>query len=315
MDRRHDGVARPVLVAAFGPDPDASPSFEDQLRDHRVAVDRRSVVGQVADEGVDELARAAFGDRPAARLAPADDLIRQEPGSGSVDRDCGLRCHPAHEGSNVLGFELVTDHVAGAHHRAATPDPAAWVLTQQLFGGRPVPDRPESTLADQGLHLVPLLEQRGVSCGVVLREASDLGDRLLRVEPHGESFAVGECNHLDGIGVDVRQPVLLDQAQLVEPDQRIHLDERVAGGTRVDPHAVHQHLFGGGATTGNGAGVDDGALVPRRRQIGGGDERVVAGARDDDVSGLGHVVPPMIMPSRSVPASRGRTAPTGTTGC
>ena len=293
MDRRDDRVPSPIILTALGPHTDAAAVFDDQLRDRGVAVDGGSMIGEEADQGVDETTRASGGDRPASRLPTGHDLISQQPGSGSVDRHCGLRRHEGHEGADVRILELVDDHVAGAHHHPAHPHVPPGMLGEQLLGAGPVPDRAESRGTDDRLHRVVLGEQPPIGLGVPLREPSDLFDRLVDVEPHRHRLAVGEGDDLHRIRIDIGEPVLLDQAQLVEPDERVHLDERVAGGAGVHPHAVDQHLLGGGTTARDRAGIDDGALVAGLGEVGGSDEAVVPGPGNDDVGGPGHPWPPM----------------------
>src|SRR5207247_9299317 len=78
-------------------------------------------------------------------------------------------------------------------------------------------------------------------------------------------------------------PVLALQPELVVAQHRIRLDEGVAGGARVEQVAGKRQLLGRRSAAGNRPRVEDDDLVAGLREIGAGDEAVVAAARDDDV--------------------------------
>ena len=93
----------------------------------------------------------------------------------------------------------------------------------------------------------------------------------------------------DRIGLDVGQPVLGDQAELVVAEHRVGLDQRVPGRAGVELEAGQQELLGRDAAAGRRARIEHQAAVSGPRQVGGGDQAVVARAGNDDVRYGGRV--------------------------
>ncbi len=137
--------------------------------------------------------------------------------------------------------------------------------------------------------LVELGEVAPVRVGVARREARDLLERPVEVEPVRERLAVREDDVGDRVGIDVREAVLRLEAELVVAQHRVRLDQRVPGRARVEAEARDRQLLGRGGAARDRPRVEDEHLVPRLGQIARGDQAVVPAARDDDVRGRAHV--------------------------
>ena len=98
-----------------------------------------------------------------------------------------------------------------------------------------------------------------------------------------ERLAVGEDDVRDGVGRHVLQSVVALQPQLVVAQQRVRLDERVAGRAGVEAKAGQRQLLRRGAPARLRPRLEDEHLVARLREVRGRDQAVVAAARDDDV--------------------------------
>ncbi len=283
VDRRDDGFARAVRVAVLGLDAGAAPALDDQPHDALPAQHGAAVLPDAVDQRLGEPARASARDRPAPPLAAEDDRIRERAGAGGVDRHERLVRLPEHERLHVAAFELVPDHVPGAHHPPPLPDVAAGVLAQPLLDTRAEAGRVERPRREDVLDLVVLGEHAPIGLAVGLRVARDLLDRAVEVHPRGELLPVRERDVGERVGHEVLEPVALLQTELVVQEQRVGLDQRVSGRARVDQVARPEQLLGRGAAAGDGARVEHEHLAARHGQIRRGDEAVVAGARDDDV--------------------------------
>ena len=119
-------------------------------------------------------------------------------------------------------------------------------------------------------------DQPPVGVGVAAREPLELLAAALEIEPHRQLAAVGEGNVRERVGLDVGEPVALAQPELVLAQQRVGLDQRMAGRARVDQIAGLEHLFRGRAAAGNRARVEHDHLVAGAGEIGRGDQAVVA---------------------------------------
>jgi hypothetical protein len=162
------------------------------------------------------------------------------------------------------------------------------VLGEALLERRPEAGRRERRRAEDALDLVVVGERPAICVGVGARERRDLLARALEVHPHREVAAVREGDVRERVGDEVLEAVVAQEAELVVEQQRVRLDERVAGRARVDLVAGQQQLLGGGAAAGDRPRVEHEALVAGLREIGGGDQAVVPSARDDHVGGPGH---------------------------
>ena len=98
-----------------------------------------------------------------------------------------------------------------------------------------------------------------------------------------ERLAVGKDDVRDGIGVDVLEPVLPLQAELVVAEHRIRLDQRVARRADVEREAGNEQLLCRRRAARDLAGIEDQAFVAGLREVRRRDQAVVAGAGDDDV--------------------------------
>jgi hypothetical protein len=103
---------------------------------------------------------------------------------------------------------------------------------------------------------------------------------------HDQQLAVLLREHDGGVGGEVVEAVLRDQAELVVADQRVVLDENVRAAARVVGEAGEGERLGAGVAAGGVVGLDDDDVEPGAGEVGGSDQRVVAGADDHDV-GLG----------------------------
>ena len=225
----------------------AAAVLEHELRHDPVAQDRRAVVLEEADERLRERARAAARDRPAAALAAEDDRVGERPRAGGVERHERLERLPAHERPDVAALELVPDHVPGADRVAPQPDPPTRMLEQHLLERRAEAGRRQASAAEDLLDLVVLGDHAPVGGRVGGREALDLLAGAVEVHPHRELLAVGEDDVRDRIRLEVLEPVVRDQPELVLQEQRVDADQRVAGGARVDPIAGAEQLLRRGA--------------------------------------------------------------------
>ena len=192
------------------------------------------MVREEGEQRARELARAAARQRPALRLSPRDDRVREQSRSRRVDGLRRLKGLPEHVALHVRVLVLPAHDVPGAHGDAPKP---LRLFAQQLVERRHVPDRIEPVTAERFADLGELLEPATVRSGVTWREARDLLTRALEVEPVRERLAVREDNVRDRVGIDVLEPVLALQAELVVAQQGVRLDERVAGGARIEPVA------------------------------------------------------------------------------
>ncbi len=85
------------------------------------------------------------------------------------------------------------------------------------------------------------------------------------------------------VGLEVGEPALGDQPQLVPGQQRVGLDQGVAGRARVEQVAGEQRLLGGDPAARHGTGIEHAAAVAGPGQVGRRDQAVVARSGDDDV--------------------------------
>ena len=104
----------------------------------------------------------------------------------------------------------------------------------------------------------------------------------------GERLAVREDNVRDRVGRHVREPVLALEPELVVAQERVGLDERMAGRAGVEAKARQRQLLGHGAAARKLARLEHDHLVARLREVRSGDEAVVPAAGHDDVEHLAH---------------------------
>ena len=123
----------------------------------------------------------------------------------------------------------------------------------------------------------------GEILGVLLRELRDLAMGHLLVGPHQQVAAVGEGGearrtarqHLEAVPLELQ----------IADDLRTEEAVDVAGGGDLE---AGPELFGDGAAAEQFAAFEDEHLAAGSREIGGGDQAVVAGADDDGVVCSGH---------------------------
>ena len=117
-----------------------------------------------------------------------------------------------------------------------------------------------------------------VDFGVVRRELGDLGQRFGAVLPHEEVAAVGKGGEEGGIlGVHVVAEAL--QLQIAHDAFLQQAGEVGGGGDAI----AGPDLFGDGAAAHQFAPLEHQHLAAGARQIGGGDQAVVAAADDDGI--------------------------------
>ncbi len=264
MDRREHRLARHEALAVLRLDARAAAALEHQPAHPPPAQHRGAVVLEEAHERVRERARAAARHAPAALLAAEHERVRQRSGARLVERLKRLPRHPEHERLDVTVLELVPHHVPRAHRVDAQPPAPARQLRQALLERGAEAHRGEAAGAVRALHGVVVREQPAVALGVARREARDLLAGAIEVEPHAHLLAVRERHVRHRIGLDVLEPVVRVQPELVVRQQRIHADQRVAGGAGVHAEAGQQRLLRGRASAGHRPRVEDHALASRR---------------------------------------------------
>ena len=289
MNGRQHRAARHEALAVVGLDAGAAAVLDHEPRHLPVAEDGRSPLLEEARERLGERPGPATRDRPAAPLPAEDDRVGVDSRARGVQRHQRLERLPDHERAHVALLELAPNHLPGRDRVAPQPDPPAWMLEQQLLERGPEPGRCDSCATEDPLDLVVLRDQAPVRGGVPPREVADLVAGAIEVEPHRQLLAVRKCDVADRIGLQVLEPVVGVEAQLVIHEQRVQADDRVPGRARVDPVAGPEQLLRRRAAARYGARVQDEALVAGARQVCRGDQAVVARSRDDDVGGLGHV--------------------------
>ena len=245
MDRREHGAPRHVALAVVGLDAGAAPVLEHEARHLPVAEHRRAVVLEEARERLGQRAGAAARDRPAAPLAAEDDRVRVDPRAGGVHGHERLERLPDHECLNVAVLELAPDHVPGAEIALRRSQMRPRGCSSSISSS----DGPKPGGVTRARPKIPLTssysrDQAPVRLGVAAREARDLVAGPVEVEPHRELLAVRERHVPDRIGLEVLEPVVGVEAELVVHQQRIHADDRVAGRAGVDPVAGPEQLLG-----------------------------------------------------------------------
>jgi len=227
-------------------------------------------------------ARATFRGRPAERLPPRGDRERQQPGAGLVHVRHGHERKPEEEGPHVLVRESLAH---GIERARVAPADRFRALGRRLErgdrgarGGRRRVPRPVLRVLDR----VPVREQLLVRARVVPREARELAHGRRPVAEHRDASAVGERHHDARVGKEVAQPVRAE-AQLVVPDDRTRLEDRVRARAEVVPEAGQRDLFGRRVATDRGRPLEDEHAQARAGEIRRAEERVVPGAGDDDV--------------------------------
>ena len=96
-----------------------------------------------------------------------------------------------------------------------------------------------------------------------------------------------------GVGINVFQPVLREQPQLVVPDERVRLDEMVSVGVHVQAKSGRDEFPGHAAAAEPVVPLEDEHFLTRLRQVGGRGQPVMAGAGHDDVVGSAHLEYPV----------------------
>ena len=178
--------------------------------------------------------------------------------------------------------ELVHDYVDCAQCTTTTPDAAVRQLVKELIEWRTPPDWCVVRLSKGDLRPLPVLEELEVVVGIALAEPSELRVSSLGVEVHRDLLAIGHGHPGDRVGIDVFESELRDETEGVVLDDRIRLNDRMAGRAGVHKKAG-QVLLGSHATTGDWPRVHDGDALASLREIGGRDKGVVTGSRNDDV--------------------------------
>ena len=316
VNRREHGAPGHVALAVVCLDAGAAPVLEHQAGHLPVAEHRRAVVLEEARERVRQRAGSSVRDRPAAPLPAEDDRVGVDPGARRVHRHERLERLPDQERLHMPVLELAPNHVPRRDCVAPQPDTPARVLEQHFLQRRAEPRRRHARASEDPLHLVVLGDEAPVGVGVPRREARDLLPCAFQVEPHRELLLVRERHMADGVGLEITQPVVRVEPELVVREHRTHADNRVPGRAGVDLVARAEQLLRGRAAAGYGACVEDQALVAGLREVRRSDEAVVASPCDHDVSGVRHVVsrrsalPARIAISMSGASPRARTVST-----
>ena len=288
MYRRQHRLPRPVLPAVSGLDPGTPVPVEQQAGDALAAQHGAAVTVQVPGQGLRQPTGSAGQDRPAALLTAEDKRIGEHPRTGHVDRLVGLERHPQHERPDMPAAELVPDDIPRGQRPPALPQPAPRMPGQPRVQRRTEADRGELRSAEDRLHLVVLIQQAKVRGGISGREPADLRRSAVPVQPHGELLAVRERDVSDRVGIDIAQPVIGDQPELVPGEQRVNPDQRMAGGAGIDAVARQQDLLRGGSASRHVPGIEHQAPVPGLRQVARGDQAVMPSPRHDNVRALIH---------------------------
>ena len=283
VDGREHRLAGQVHVAVLGLDAGAPPRVEHQAGDPAVAQHLSSPPLDHLDQRPDQFTGAALRDRPAAPLSSEHDRVGERAGAGGVDGLPGLERHPEHERLDVATLELMAHDLPGAHRGAPQPACGSRESGQHRLERRAQADRGEPVRREHVLDRVVLAEQPAVGGGIRAREPLELLARPLEIEPHGQRLAVREHHVGHRVGLQVTQPVLALQAELVAGQHRVGLDQGVPGGAGVEPIAGQQELLAGHAATRDTSRVEHPAAVARPGEVGGGDQAVVTSAGDDDV--------------------------------
>ena len=221
-------------------------------------------------------------------LPSVRERVGEPTGTGVLRRLQRHERHPQHERARVPVLELARDHVPGAFRNPTQPPVAVWKLGEAFLQRRPPADRRVAVSAERALRAVVVVHHSPKRLCVAARELRELLTRAVEVPPLRQRRPVRERDVRDGIRVEVLQPVVGQQPQLVVPQGRAGLDEVVRGRAGVVQEAGERQLLGGRVAAHDCARVEYAALEARTREIGSCDERVVTAARDDDVERFAH---------------------------
>ena len=271
-----DGLARAVRLAVVGLDAHAAAVLEHEPGHPPSGQDRAAVILDQPRERERQGRGTSARQRPAVLLAAVGQRVGERPGARPVGRLHGHERHPDHERLRVPVLELGANDVPGAHRDAAPPRAAESFVRARRAAVGVVP-----VGAERALGRVVVGDQPAVGVGVAARETRELLARPVEVAPLGQRLAVAEDHVHDGIRVEVLEPVVLREAELL--DRRARLDQVVGGRARVVVEAGERELLGRGVAADDRPRLEDEHLETRLGEIGGRDEAVVARPGDDDV--------------------------------
>ena len=180
--------------------------------------------------------------------------------------------------SAALWVKILTSATMSFAGEVADASGQPQVIDDVDGGGRELGRSGEQQAFDDARDALELIFVCGVDFGVVFGEFGDFGERLRAVLPHEEVAAVGEDGEEGGI-LGVHAIAELLELQFAD-DALLHQAGQVgAGGDTI----AGPDLFGDGAAAEELAAFEHEHLPSGARQVGGGDQAVVAAADDDHI--------------------------------
>ncbi len=213
-----------------------------------------------------------------------------------ADKDDGRKPVPGRRGSWMVAIAIqsTNDRTTGCSKVSCTTSQALRSRELQVRAGDPVARLREVRApppVGRCEPAAPGLDHRAERRCVAVGPTGELGARRVEVGVHDQHVATGLREDHRGIGGEVAQAVVGDQAELVVADQGVVLDQHVRAAARVVREARKGQLLGAGVPADGRPGLEHQDLEPGLGQVRRADQRVVAGADHHDLGALRQIGP------------------------
>ena len=235
-----------------------------------------------------ERPRPALGHAPAPALTAMDQRICKPSRHRPFRRDHGLERHPQHERAAMIVLEIVADDIPTRHRNAAQPFLAVGMFGEALVDRLAPTDRRVGDGVEDRLDRVVVGDHAPVRGGILPGELGELVARSVDVVVLRQIGAVRERNVHHDLGMNVFQSVVAEP-ELVVAQHRAILDHDMGRSARVVLEARKRQLLRDAIAAHDRPALQHQTAIARLGEIGGGDQAVVPGTRDDDIEPIRHV--------------------------
>ena len=188
----------------------------------------------------------------------------------------------------MIVLEIVADDIPTRHRNAAQPFFAVGMFGQPLVDRLAPTDRRVGDGVEDRLDRVVVGHHAPVRGGILPGELGELVARPVDVVVLRQIGAVRERKVHHDLGMNVFQSIVTEP-ELVVAQHRAILDHDMGRSARVVLEARKRQLLRHAITAHDRPALQHQTAIARLGEIGGGDQAVVPGTRDDDIEPIRHV--------------------------
>ena len=283
VDRGQHGFLAAIRTAVGAFDAHAFAALHDQARDRLVGENHAIVRLDEFRERLRQDARSALWNGPAR----ADRGIGGAAGHRILRRrHARRRAH--HERAAVVVLKIVAEDFPLRHGQAALPYFALGMFGQALgdgFSGKT--GRRQTISLEDGSYRLIFVMHAPVGRRIFLGKLSKFLASAVEIAPLRDVAAVGEGHVVNRIRLDVLDPVIANQVELIVAHDRVGLNAAMRGRARIVFESGQRDLFRFHSAADLWAILQDENTIARLGQVSRRDQAVVPGAGNDDIEFIG----------------------------